>query len=1265
MARISDFVEVVEVNPVVQLAKVRDAPRKQMLPDELVPLVDGYIVVEGSNAAAVHGLLTALPTGGAFLLSGVYGTGKSHLLAVLGLLAEFPDARQRFAKRNPTWAQFLQSFANRRHFVAYISLDEFDPTAFALETIVAKEVAAEAERKGFALPTKTAARGEWLHAVWQTVQVNGFAGIVILLDELAMFLNAKSGESLNRDASFLQFLAQATHRVPLLLVGALQRGVEDLQRIEPYALTQIRDRFQQTWVLSFAHALPLINQVLLRKRNEAQLRQRIGELQRQSDWAQRFSAEQIFSCYPFHPLTIRCLERSIGAFFSRTRSIVTFVQWSVQQNLDKNWYELITPDLLIDHFEPDMLVHPQLRPFAHQVLPYFRRWDEEHRARNENEKIVKSILAFQVGGEEPSAQTLADALMRDANEIWSKLERLRAEANFVDAVKRTGSPDDTYRLDPQITVTDALHRRLNEAMQSLTDDDPRLLRFAWECRSEDWTLPPLFELRTMTVSWLRTQRRVAVTVTDLRRITETHLQQIIANLASPHMDECLQLFVAVPIAVDEQRGYFAELLKKIALEGSSDGGKRFAHAVIALLPREPNDAELRRWKENAAVWLLSQDLSLAESELGMRVLERVREMLPARQWETQRLMQRLYGDGSLIGLETGDLGLAVNKLVGSEFASFDELVRIAAEQSLPKVFPRFPTIAPRREASTQTHNALARLILKGLPAASLDINARRWLELVAMPLGIVAVSERSREPEVSPLRVTTPSPELTDAALRIVGNGAPYREVEAELTKSEFGLTPELTQLIIASLLRLGWLLAFDRNGEALAPERISTPLVRSIALLRPTQVLSSDEWQTVRPLLAALLDNVPENLTPETQQQVWMQLREQVHAWKLMAQDTSARLAQWMRELTQSERQWQRTVETLHLCAELASLTTQPLSAADGLRQLTAWAKERNIDPEALRKWRDDFEGAANFFAASAELLTMWRYLNALPTKALPKDLSNLRSELIVKLRSGDELVRDVRARGDVPIVNEFRRFLDDYAAAYLDHHERVHNSEAFNRLRKLQQGDEVRLIAALSSLPSAPDEGREALRQLQVALAKQCTETALTLRPQLLRQPTCPRCGLSFGEAMGIDVDAIEAEVDKALTKLKAWFCDAQQRQRLARYAEALSRAERTMLERVAALTEQSDLSEWQTVIAAQGLLQKAFSPFAVVDADLDELCNLLEGRYLTCSEATEVFRQWLNAKAQSDETRIRFVRQDSEAALKKRKESVKDMQSRHPNR
>lgn len=1224
MPRICDFVKVNQVNPVVQLTQVREMSRTETLPAEIAPLMDGYLVIEGANASAVHGLLSALPMGGAFLLSGVYGTGKSHLLSIIGLLAEFPDARSRFAKRNPILARLLQPLFDRRFFVAYISLDEFDPTAFALETIVAKEVATEAQRKGFAVPKETSARGEWLHGVWNGAQSRGFAGIVILIDELAMFLNAKSSEALNRDASFLQFLAQATKRVPLLLVGALQRGVEDLQRIEPYALTQVRDRFQQTWLLSFGHAEPLINAVLLSKHSEVELRQRLSELHHKAAWASHFSVDELFACYPFHPLTVRCLEQSIGAFFSRTRSIVTFVQSSVTERANAQWDELIMADALIDHFEADMNTHPQLRPFAQTVLPYFERWDKRQEARDTGKttKLVKVLLAFQIGGDEPSAQTLADAMMCEANEVWAMLERLRTEGNFVDAVKRTGSPSDTYRLDPQITVTDALRRRLVEATQSLSDDDQRLLRFAWECRSEEWLPPPLFESRTVTTRWMRTQRKVIVTITDLRRISEAQIRQAVANLSLPHTDECLHLFIAVPVASDEQARHFAGLLQSLPDE-------RFARAIVGWLPRELNDAERQRWRENTAVWILAQDLSLAESELGMKMLERIHEMLSARQWEMQRLMQRLYADGTILTVGAPS-GAAQRVAAKAAPTGFNELVQIAAEVVLPLVFPRFAEIAPRREASAQTNHALTRLILRGLPATSLDVNAQRWLEVVAAGMGIVVVRNGK-------WTVTAPSAGLTDAVLQAIGDGANYRHVEAILTKSEFGLTAELCQLVIAALLRVGILTAFDRNGTPLSTETITTPLSRSIAMLAPAQVLRGDEWRSVRSLLIALLDEtIPEMLTAETQQQLWIRLREQVNAWKLMAQDVSARLTQWQRELGQTERQWQSVWERLHLCSELTSLLSQPLSAADGLQQLRAWADERRLGTKGLREWRDSFETAAHFLSSSAELLSAWRYLSTLAGMQLPDELAQMRTALLTDLQSGETLLSRWQER-----LQAFRQFRDAYANAYFAHHERTHNSDAFKQLHEFRQSDAMRLLAVLNLLPDAPDDGREALSHLQEALGRQCSETALTLRPQLQLTPVCQRCGLALHETLTLDADAIISTVMTALQQLKAWLCADEQRGSLRRYLDAASLSDRTALERVLTLTPQSSDAEWQAVVTALPVLQKALSPHAVAEADLDELCALLEERFLTPNEATGLFQDWLSSKAPSPETRVRFVK------------------------
>lgn len=1232
MERIRDFIEVVSVNPVVQLSQVRDVPRQLDFPNELASLIDSYLIVEGANAAAVHGLLSALPKGGAFLLSGVYGTGKSHLLAVLGLLAEFPSARSRFVQRNPSWSPLLLPTANKRFFVAYISLDEFDPTAFALETIVAKEIATEANRKGFPVPTDTSARGEWLHGVWQEVQTNGFDGIVVLIDELAMFLNSKSGGALNRDASFLQFLAQAIKRVPLLLVGTLQRGVEDLQRVEPYALTQIRDRFQQTWVLGLTHALPLINRVLLRKKNEAELHRRLVELHNREGWAKNFSVDQLHNCYPFHPLTVRCLERSIGAFFSRTRSIVTFVQWSVREHLDSSWEQLIAPDALVDHFESDMNSHPQLRPFAQQVLPYFNAGDWGVGV-GKVMKVVKSLLAFQIGGEEPSAQTVADALMMDSSDVWALLERLRVEANFVDAVRRTGAPSDTYRLDPQITVTDALRRRLNEAMQSLADDDPRLLRFAWECRSEEWAMPPLFEPRTLTVHWMRTQRRVSVTATNLLRLTEEHLRHVIATLSSPHTEECLHLFFAVPLAVEEQRQHFERLMN--ALRASEQN--RFAFAVAALLPRQLNEAELRRWKENAAVWLLVQDLSLAESELGMKVLERLREMLPARQWETQRLMQRLYSEGVLVGAGSVDVGFAVNKFLGSEFAGFDELVRLATEQILPHIFTKFPNLAPRREASAQTYHALTRLILKGLTAASLDINAQKWLELVAVPLGIVTFEgQTGAQPPF--MKLTTPLPDLADKVMQIVGNGKPYRQVEAELAKSEFGLTHELTQLVVAAMLRLGWIVALDHSGNVILTENISTPLTRTVATLQPTRVLSDDEWERVRTLLSALFENVPKTLSPENQQRLWIQLRDEANAWKLTAKDISARLAQWRRELNQNELQWNRTIENIHLCIELASLALQPMPAADGLRQWGDGVSALGLNPEKLKRWRDDLNSASEFFATSSQFLSAARFLTSLGW--LPGELAERRSRLLSELQSGEKLLVNWKHW-----IDEFHQFQNSYANTYIAHHETVHNSEEFKQLQQLKQSEQVRLLTFLSSLPEAPECGREAIRQMESALTQQCSETPLSIHIHLSRSPFCPKCGLTLDKTLSVDVDAIYSGIANALVSLKGWFCDEVQKAKVRCFLSAVPMPDKAMLESVLSLTPESSDEKWIFLLTVSDLLQKALSPFAIVEVELGEICSLLEGRYLTCHEATELFRKWLSEKTPSPETKVRFVWQDSE--------------------
>ncbi len=180
---------------------------------------------------------------------------------------------------------------------------------------------------------------------------------------------------------------------------------------------------------------------------------------------------------------------------------------------------------------------------------------------------------------------------------------------------------------------------------------------------------------------------------------------------------------------------------------------------------------------------------------------------------------------------------------------------------------------------------------------------------------------------------------------------------------------------------------------------------------------------------------------------------------------------------------------------------------------------------------------------------------------------------------------------------------------------------------------------MAELSELPGAPEEGRNTLQQLRRLLAQRCSETALTLTPALQRQPFCPRCGLSMDKTVEVEASAITTIVHNALLTLKRWFCAPEQQERLQRFAQTLSPTERSLLAHVLKLSPE-DEAGWQFLTEALPLLQKALSPTAVAEADLGELCEMLEGRYLTCDEATNLFRSWLESKLPAREARLRFV-------------------------
>ncbi|MBN1461938.1 MAG: hypothetical protein JXA57_20600, partial [Armatimonadetes bacterium] len=244
--------------------------------------------------------------GDAFHVQGVPGAGKSHLLAVLALLAGDPGrAWPVFSEAHPDLAKWAASFEQPR-LVAAVALDEYPTPSHPLEYVVFRRLEEElardsgtqvalseeshildlveryvrpqaggrldeyvqratgcaweslkqaddrkaaatavdfVESEAFPLDWRRS-RGEAWSKMEESLSRAAADGVVVILDELGTFLSSKDRADLNADASFLQWLAQRTVTSRAWLICATQRGMEEVGDIDRRTLRQMRDRFR-------------------------------------------------------------------------------------------------------------------------------------------------------------------------------------------------------------------------------------------------------------------------------------------------------------------------------------------------------------------------------------------------------------------------------------------------------------------------------------------------------------------------------------------------------------------------------------------------------------------------------------------------------------------------------------------------------------------------------------------------------------------------------------------------------------------------------------------------------------------------------------------------------------------------------------------------------------------------------------------------------------------------------------------------------------
>jgi len=1317
LVKFASFPEVITLAPVGDLkARLRaegDSASRETEAD-LRALLELYFIDQADNRRAWEAALTSLARaegpGRGFLISGAYGSGKSHMLAALSLLAEHPAAWNHFLRSHPWARSFGRAFAPARRLLAVtVPLDNYRGSAHDLESIIFSCLEDELRRRmgeeaptlveesayldAFAkliLPQRSApflrfltelgekrdwehlaaedrpaalrlaqrfmrregielaiqrSRGEILARVREVMRSAGYAGLVLLIDELSLFLASKDKRGLDEDAAFLQFLGQQASlparpgrpAMPLWIVAAAQRNLEDVGDIDSHTLRQIRDRYEAHH-LSLAQLRTVIERKLVEKPELHAFAAAVREAC--AAWAGegrelRFRAEELVRTYPFNPLALEVFEGAAQSFLSQTRSVVQAVGRAVASGiLAQQPCALISADVAFDLAADRLEGRPELHRF--DAAQRFYCENARRIAPEEPELVVacfKALALAALSGARWMVCEIADALAGSPvrgdegltfyQRVEAVLKAMRRRGAYMECATQAGDFTDQYYLELTSDVGEALRRRLNEIADALGEHDSRVFEHAAAaCQDPSFPLALLSEPRQQQFEWMNTLRRATVERRDLRRLRPEELSRLAEALAAPGTAESGWLVIADLRDVAGQREAWLDAAGQVA--------GRWTQAMLAWLPRALQEEEVETLREHAALRILAADPTSREGEHGRELGRAAAERLTLQAAEAERIVRSAYMQGELVRTDGRSAELA--KVAAS--GEWEDILAGVFDWPLRELLPRFREVAPRKRLAGKQRSTfvIEQFLRAGASAPPPDSALEDALVSYMEPLGLArgdrgrwTISVRGSAAAQAMLQ-TLPARESADslAAAEVVR----FADCAAMIEKSEWGLTPEMVELVIGALVRAGYLVALDGFIKPIAFARLGTPLSDHIVYLARALPLPPEQEQGALRVAHALFGQAPARLDLEQEGELWARICEWANDAPQRTQELVQRLVALYTSLGQGPAEWADSRRALDAAQELAAAVQTDADAPDGL---AAVAQKADL-ASALQP----LPALGEFMREGADAAAlMWRYLNDQRLRLADGDLASLRAELLALLAQGEGIIP---ARGE--FGKQASAFLAGYSAAYRRHHAQVYSVARFRAYADLRRSPELRALLTLAPLALAGNRAAAAEATLRAQMERHCAGGRLG--DALRRQPVCPDCGL----ALGADIELVKPEEILADCRRAA----VEQLTELAARRPRLAKALRAETDSVNAQAVQRAL-DLPADAPAESVLE-AFSP-AIIEwlaaalrarpasrAPISELQAFLRGKRLTREQALRAFAEWLSAHgAAADDDAIEF--------------------------
>ena len=345
----ADLIQFEPIESVIQLREADEASDAKRLvetfviSDRMAELLTGLVFpqLQIDSPADHRGLL----------IVGNYGTGKSHLMALISAIAEHEDLAH--SATHDAVASEARSVAGRFQ----VLRAEIGSTEMSLRDIVCLHIEEKLSQLGvdyrFPQASEITNNKDSFGAMMETFEdSHPGQGLLLVLDELLDYLRTRKDQALILDLNFLREVGEICRSTRFRFISGVQESLFDNPRFQFVAetLRRVKDRFEQVRIAREDVAY-VVSQRLLKKTPEQQGRIRehleqfaplYGSLNERMD--------KFVELFPVHPAYLETFEK---VYVAEKREVLKTLSAAIRE-----------------------LVHRELPPNAPGVIAYDSYWAE-------------------------------------------------------------------------------------------------------------------------------------------------------------------------------------------------------------------------------------------------------------------------------------------------------------------------------------------------------------------------------------------------------------------------------------------------------------------------------------------------------------------------------------------------------------------------------------------------------------------------------------------------------------------------------------------------------------------------------------------------------------------------------------------------------------------------------------------------------------------------------------------------------------------------